>query len=286
MEEALVPQQPERKEQNLINATNLASQSITKTRTGRSNGSNSHTEMANTMLVFEGHSSPNRLSSSAETTTKLACSAEPARSSSSSTQEITSISLPLVWQGLQSLGISKQASDVILLALLTGQRHQTLHCLRLDGLTLETKKCVFCITEVLKHTRPGYHQKPIELLAFEPDHRLCVIWHLKEYLDRTKELRYGEQRLLLSFQRPHKAASKETIARWTKVTLTASGLDMNMFAPHSTRAASTSAVKSKGTQLQVILDSAGWSGCKTFAQFYNKPILKPPNFGAVLLQNS
>ena len=174
---------------------------------------------------------------------------------------------------------------VILLALLTGQRHQTLHCLRLDGLTLESNKCVFCITEVLKHTRPGHHQKPIELLAFEPDHRLCVIWHLKEYLHRTKELRNGEQRLFLSFQRPHKAVSKETIARWTKTVLSLSGIDVKVFTSHSTRAASTSAVNNKGTQLQVILDSAGWSSCKTFAVFYNKPILNAHNFGAALLED-
>lgn len=173
---------------------------------------------------------------------------------------------------------------VMLLALLTGQRHQTIHSLDISHMDLKDDKCTFYINKVLKHTKPGKHQKPIELLAFKADARLCIIWHLNKYLEKTSHHRNNQNQLLLSFQKPYKSVSKDTISRWIKVVLKAAGINTNVFLPHSTRSASTSAVKSKGTSLEVILNSAGWSNCKVFAKHYDKVILSKPNFGAVLLK--
>ena len=72
--------------------------------------------------------------------------------------------------------------------------------------------------------------------------------------------------------KPHNAVSKDTIARWIKVTLGLAGIDGNVFKPHSTRAAATSAAKRKGVIVSDILNVAGWSNEKTFARFYNKPL--------------
>ena len=47
---------------------------------------------------------------------------------------------------------------------------------------------------------------------------------------------------------------------------------MNMFSPHSTRSASTSAAHCSNVPLKTILSTAGWSNAKTFATYYNKPI--------------
>jgi hypothetical protein len=50
----------------------------------------------------------------------------------------------------------------MLVALVSGQRCQTLHCLNLDNLDIFSDKAVFHITELLKHSRPGVYLKPIE----------------------------------------------------------------------------------------------------------------------------
>mgnify|MGYP001795637579 CR=1 FL=1 len=65
-----------------------------------------------------------------------------------------------------------------------------------------------------------------------------------------------------------------------------SGIDINLFKTHSTRAASTSAAKKAQVPLQEILDRAGWSSAKTFATFYNKEVI-PSNvnsYAEVVLQ--
>ena len=94
----------------------------------------------------------------------------------------------------------------------------------------------------------------------------------------------NRNQLLLSFQKPFKPVSKDTISRWIKNVLKGAGIDTTKFGAHSTRAASTSAAAREGTPLEVILESAGWSNCQTFAKFYQKPINAPCNFGSVLLE--
>jgi len=44
------------------------------------------------------------------------------------------------------------------------------------------------------------------------------------------------------------------------------------FKPHSTRAASSSMAHQRGLSLETIAKSAGWTGARTFAKYYNKPL--------------
>jgi len=71
----------------------------------------------------------------------------------------------------------------------------------------------------------------------------------------------------LSFQKPLKYVSKDTIARWITNVLRDLGIDITKFGAHSIRAASTSPAAKAGTPLEVILESAGWSNCGTFPTF-------------------
>ena len=48
-----------------------------------------------------------------------------------------------------------------------------------------------------------------------------------EYCKRTKELRGQETQLLLSFVPPHNRVGTDSIARWIKTVLAASGIDTN-----------------------------------------------------------
>ena len=69
--------------------------------------------------------------------------------------------------------------------------------------------------------------------------------------------------------KPHKEASKSTLSRWIKVTLGLAGIDTKIFSAHSTRAASTSAMKACGLPINDIMKTAGWSSERTFAKHYD-----------------
>ena len=56
-------------------------------------------------------------------------------------------------------------------------------------------------------------------------------------------MRQDHQKLLVSYQKPHKAISKDTVAQWLKEELKLAGIDTSIFGAHSTRATSTSAAK-------------------------------------------
>lgn len=162
---------------------------------------------------------------------------------------------------------------VMLLALLTGQRCQTIHKLDTQLMQKLPGKYVFTIGEKLKHTRPGTHQKPIEFMSYE-DKDLCVVQHLDEYISRTTLMRENSSsQLLISFIKPYKPVSKDTVARWIKEVLRDAGIDTNTYSSHSSRAAATSYGFEKGTRITEILDAAGWSNARTFASYYHKPIV-------------
>ena len=170
---------------------------------------------------------------------------------------------------------------VMLLALITGQRCQTFALLKLSEMVLSDDKCIFQITSLLKQSRVGYHLKPIELLSFRENENLCIIKTINEYLKRTENLR-SDDFLLISWRKPFKKVSKDTVARWIKEVMAKSGINTTIFKSHSTRAASTSAVAKRGAPMKCILDAAGWSRESTFGKFYNKQTSQ--NFGQQLLQ--
>jgi site-specific recombinase XerD len=63
---------------------------------------------------------------------------------------------------------------------------------------------------------------------------------LNEYIARSEHLNLRiDESLIISIVKPHKQVSKQTIARWIKLTMMKAGL-ADTFKPHSTRSASTS----------------------------------------------
>ena len=65
-----------------------------------------------------------------------------------------------------------------LLSLLSGQRCQKIHLLRIDHMEKSETKHVFLI----------YHIKPLEFIRYSSDEKLCVVTHLKEYINRISKL--------------------------------------------------------------------------------------------------
>lgn len=156
-----------------------------------------------------------------------------------------------------------------LLALLTVQRVQTLHLIKLENISFNENQVQIVISDLLKTSRPNYHLEPLVFEKF--DHKsLCVVRYLKTYISKTRKLRGAETQLFISFIEPHKAVTRSTISRWIRDILSRSGIDTSMFKAHSTRAASASKV-SKFLPIEKVLKAGGWSSCNSYAKHYKLP---------------
>ena len=155
----------------------------------------------------------------------------------------------------------------MLLALVTGQRCQTLHLLDLK-LLCRGQDYVFRFESPLKHSRANKPAPSVVLKAFPPDRRLCILTVLKEYISRTSTLRGSHTRLLISYIKPHGPVCRASVGRWVKLCLVKSGIDTKIYSAHSTRMASTSKAAFAGLPLNTLMESAGWSSAGTFKTFY------------------
>lgn len=162
----------------------------------------------------------------------------------------------------------------ILLALATGQRIQTLSLIRVENIIFSEEGSRIYIPDRIKTTGVKSYQPCLELPNF-PEKEICVTSTLLSYIERTSEYRSPTlSKLFITTKTPHRAASKDSIARWIKMEMTSAGVNTNMFSPHSTRHAVTSAAARIGISWDVIKRSAGWSNnSMTFARFYNRPLI-------------
>lgn len=172
----------------------------------------------------------------------------------------------------------------MLLALVTSQRLQTLKALKLSNLVIEKDKYLFIITDLLKQSRPGFHTGTIDICQYVVNKNLCPCATLDSYIELTKNVRLNEDQLLISFQKPFKSVSTESIGRWLKAVLFDSGIDISRYKAHSTRAASaSSAAKVTSFPVSEILKAGGWSNTGTFGVYYNKPVEVVKSFGLAVL---
>ena len=163
------------------------------------------------------------------------------------------------------------AKLVMLIALVSTQRCQSIHMMSVDAMQILDSSYVFKIQGLFKQSRPGFREFDIVLKKFD-DVRICVYTTLTEYLMRTKHLRTGPE-LFLSFVTPHNAVSKATLGRWIKTVMSRAGIDVSVFRPHSCRSASASRAKREGVTITEIMKKAGWADVGTFKKFYDKPLL-------------
>lgn len=189
------------------------------------------------------------------------------------------------FKSADTLGLKELTmKTVCLLTVLTGQRCQTIHNIDINNIQMLPDFVRIIVSNPIKTTRPGHHPKPLEFKSYTHDRDLCIVSLLSVYLRKTADLRKQHTQLFISFHKPHNPVSRDTISRWIKSTLKAAGIDTNVFSAHSCRSAATSASKSAGFSLTDIMSAAGWSGCSTFAKFYDKCIVKD-NFGQKVLEN-
>ena len=116
--------------------------------------------------------------------------------------------------------------------------------------------------------------KPSTFYKFVENPNICPYETLIRYLEMTLPLRAKQAGpLFLSFVKPHKPVTKQSLARWVKSFLVMSGF--MGFTAHSTRGAAASKAKERGVSLEDILTKGNWSNKTTFEIFYNKTIVSP-----------
>ena len=192
----------------------------------------------------------------------------------SSTWDITKVTsylktlFPLDQLSLKSLTLK----TVMLCALSSALREQTLCALDIKFLNKSGNSLSFTVCERLKTSRPGKSTRKVEFLSLPEDNSLCPVATLTEYLSRTEGLRKSasseETRLFISFIKPHKAVSTATVARWIKSVLSAAGIHTSVIKPHSVRGAAVTHKYVQGVPVADILRMADWSNENTFRKYY------------------
>ena len=154
----------------------------------------------------------------------------------------------------------------LLLALTSSARAHELIKLDLDFVSIKSDSWEFSLAAHTKESRPGHLARKIYLPAFPDNPKICVVKTLQEYRSRT-ETRRQSSCLLISFVRPFKPISSQTMCRWLRKAMQLAVIDCH-FTGHSTRSASTSAAARAGVRLDSILVAADWSSSETFKRFY------------------
>jgi hypothetical protein len=191
------------------------------------------------------------------------------------------------WSPPCQLDLKKLTLKVVMLVLLvSGQRIQTLTELDISFMKQSDTAFTFTIPKLLKQSRPGYKNPKIVLNSYVHDSSICVYSFMCEYIRRSSHLRADVTTLFLTFVKPHRPASKDTLSRWVKQVLSEAGVDTTTYGPHSVRAASTSAAKRGGASIQDIMDTAGWSRSGTFAKYYDKSVASQPSFDVAVLNHT
>ena len=186
------------------------------------------------------------------------------------------------WQVLPTLPLKHVTYKlVMLLALTTGQRCQTLASLDTQSMTKTDEQFVFHLTDHMKQNRPGNIFSTVYVRRYH-NPELCVYRTLEHYLERTSKLR-SSSKLLVSSVKPHSGVTTSTIGRWIKTLLSLSGIDTTRFKAHSTRVASASKA-SASIPTDVILKHIGWASDCVFRKYYDKPIRQDDLFATSVLQ--
>ncbi|KAH9641145.1 hypothetical protein HF086_013002 [Spodoptera exigua] len=174
----------------------------------------------------------------------------------------------------ESLSLEDISKKLItLLALVTAHRAQTFSKISIDYISRTDSQMRIKITDLIKTSRVGSQQPVLILPFFNQKPAICPARTLLYYLKVTSSLRGTSKGLFIGLKKPHGSVSSQTLSRWIRSTLMASGVDVAAYGAHSARHAATSAALRSGVSLDAIRRAAGWTASsETFFRFYNRPL--------------
>ena len=162
--------------------------------------------------------------------------------------------------------------SVFLTAISTFRQCSELQALRIDEgfMSILPEGIIFVREGLSKQDRPVHVGKQIFIPCFKKNIKLDPKRVVQTYIKRTNQLRNGENKLFLSFNKPHKVVSSQTISSWIVIVIRQAydnQTDLKVKA-HSTRAIVPSWALCKGASLSSVLEAADWSSDVTFKKFY------------------
>ena len=110
---------------------------------------------------------------------------------------------------------------------------QTIHLTNLKDIKYVTYQVFIPIMQKIRQRKPGNHIYPLSFKTYPKDTKLCVVAHLKRYIELTQDLK-SSGKLFISYMKPHQAISKDTISRWCKTVMELSGIDIQKCSTLST----------------------------------------------------
>ena len=108
---------------------------------------------------------------------------------------------------------------VTLMSLVTAQRGKTIHYLTLKDMVASETSVTFIISRPIKQSKPGSKPTVVKFVAYPDNPNICVVTALKAYLERASTLREGAQKLFVSYSKPFKPVSRDTVSRWVKIVM-------------------------------------------------------------------
>ena len=177
------------------------------------------------------------------------------------------------WNPLDQLTLMELSVKTVMLILLaTYQRGQIILALNLERMTMLKDEVRFEIlrADLKQGSKKNCKPKPIVFCKRIDTPELCIFEHLQCYLSRTLAVRNDVKQVFLITRKPFNAVSRECVSKWVKAVMKHAKIDVEYFAPGSTRGASSSQAYAAGIPVQDILDKAGWSRIDTFLKWYQR----------------
>ena len=173
---------------------------------------------------------------------------------------------------------------LILLALSTAQRMQTLSKININNISFNDHKLEIRITDLIKNSRPGVAQPVLVIPRFAEKPNLCVYSCILQYIETISKIREQKQQFFLSIKKPFLPVGLQTLSRWVKSVLKNAGINTEIFSGHSTRHAAASAALARGLDVELIKKTAGWSEkSNVFARFYNREIRDESSLASTII---
>ena len=82
---------------------------------------------------------------------------------------------------------------------------------------------------------------------------------------------------IITYSKPYKPASSDTISRWIKNELGIAGINTNVYKPQSCRSASASKARVNGVSITDILKQGCWKSQNTSPKLYSEVIINQEN---------
>ena len=138
--------------------------------------------------------------------------------------------------------------------ILGARRKQTLFTITVDNIIIEENKIVFLPHKTLKHSNIHRPLEPLIYQGYPLNEKLCIVNAIQCYLGMRENLvDANTKEFIITYGKPHKPASSDTISRWIKGGLGMAGINTNVYKPHSCWYASTRKARDNGVSVTDIL---------------------------------